>query len=58
MVDIEREPGAAEELVAKTGKRGIPYFVLGDGRWIRPYTPGRGFNHREMAELFGIDRPS
>lgn len=57
VVDIETIPEAAEELMAKTGRRGIPYFVLND-EWIRPYTPGRGFNSAEMSALFGVDRQS
>lgn len=52
-IDIERTPGAAEEVIAKTGKRAIPQFVL-DGKWIQPYKPGQGFLHDEMAALFGV----
>lgn len=52
-IDIEQIPGAADEVVRRTGKRAIPQFVL-DGRWIQPYTPGKGFKHQEMAELFGV----
>jgi mycoredoxin len=52
-VDIERTPGAAEKLIAHTGKRAIPQFVL-DGKWIQPYKPGQGFLHDEMATLFGV----
>lgn len=52
-IDIERTPGAAEEVIAKTGKRAIPQFVL-DGNWIQPYKPGQGFLHDEMAALFGV----
>jgi mycoredoxin len=55
-INIETTPGAAEEIIAKTGKRGIPQFVL-DGKWIQPYKPGQGFLHDEMAELFGIALP-
>jgi hypothetical protein len=40
-------------VIAKTGKRAIPQFVL-DGKWIQPYKPGRGFLHDEMSELFGV----
>ena len=53
-IDIERTPGAAEEVIRNTGKRAIPQFVL-DGRWIQPYRPGRGFLHAEMAQLFGVN---
>lgn len=52
-VNIDEVPGAAEEVVRNTGKRAIPQFVV-NGRWVQPYTPGKGFNHEEMAGLFGI----
>ena len=52
-IDIETTPGAADEVIAKTGKRAIPQFVL-DGKWIQPYKPGQGFLYDEMAELFGV----
>jgi mycoredoxin len=52
-IDIERTPGAADELIARIGKRAIPQFVL-NGKWIQPYKPGQGFLHDEMAELFGV----
>lgn len=52
-VDIERTPGAAEEVIRQTGKRAIPQFVL-DGRWVQPYRPGRGFLYDEMSELLGV----
>ncbi|HEY4356673.1 MAG TPA: glutaredoxin family protein [Acidobacteriaceae bacterium] len=52
-VNIECEPGAAQEVIAQTGKRAIPQFVL-DGKWIQPYRPGRGFLYEEMSELFGV----
>jgi len=52
-IDIESVPGAADEVIARTGKRGIPQFVV-DGKWIQPYKPGQGFLHDEMAELFGV----
>ncbi len=52
-IDIERTPGAADEVEANVGKRAIPQFVL-DGKWIQPYRPGRGFLHEEMSALFGV----
>ncbi len=52
-VDIERTPGAAEEVLRNVGKRAIPQFVI-DGKWIQPYRPGEGFLHEEMAELLGV----
>lgn len=52
-IDIETTPGAAQEVVARTGKRAIPQFVI-DGRWVQPYQPQQGFLYEEMAELLGI----
>jgi glutaredoxin len=52
-INIEKTPGAAEQVIAQTGKRAIPQFVL-DGKWIQPYKPGRGFLHAEMSALFGV----
>ena len=52
-IDIDSTPGAADEVVAHTGKRAIPQFVL-DGRWIQPYRPGLGFLHDEMSALFNV----
>ncbi|MDE1162597.1 MAG: glutaredoxin domain-containing protein [Acidobacteriaceae bacterium] len=52
-IDIETTPGAADEVIAQTGKRGIPQFVI-DGKWVQPYRPGQGFLHEEMSELFGV----
>jgi len=56
-IDIERTPGAAEQVIHHTGKRAIPQFVL-DGKWIQPYKPGKGFLHAEMSELFGVSQPT
>ena len=55
-VDIETIPGAADLVIANTGKRAIPQFVL-DGKWIQPYKPGEGFLYDEMSELFGVTQP-
>ncbi len=52
-INIEEAPGAAEEVVRRTGKRAIPQFVV-NGEWIQPYVPGQGFKYQEMAELFGV----
>jgi glutaredoxin len=52
-VDIESTPGAAEEVIRQTGKRGIPQFVL-NGTWVQPYRPGEGFLYEEMRELLGV----
>ncbi len=53
-INIEEVPGAAEEVILRTGKRAIPQFVL-NGEWIQPYVPGRGFKFKEMAELFEVE---
>ncbi len=52
-IDIESTPGAAEEVVRRTGKRAIPQFVI-DGEWVQPYQPGRGFLYEEMSIRLGI----
>ena len=52
-IDIENTPGAADLVIANTGKRVIPQFVI-DGKWVQPYKPGRGFLYEEMSELFGV----
>ena len=52
-IDIERTPGAADEVMRNVGKRAIPQFVV-DGKWVQPYKPGRGFLHEEMEKLFGV----
>ena len=54
-IDIERVPGAADEVIDNVGKRAIPQFVI-DGKWVQPYRPGRGFLHDEMSDLFGVAR--
>ena len=55
-IDIERTPGAADEVIRNTGKRAIPQFVI-NGQWVQPYRPGEGFLYQEMAELLGVERP-
>jgi len=55
-VDIETTPGAAEEIIRRTGKRAIPQFVI-DGQWVQPYVPGEGFLYEEMSKLLGIKEP-
>jgi len=55
-INIEETPGAAEEVIQRTGKRAIPQFVV-NGAWVQPYTPGEGFKYDEMGELFGISQP-
>jgi glutaredoxin len=55
-IDIENTPGAADEVVKRTGKRAIPQFVI-DGEWIQPYRPGEGFLYEEMAHRLGVKEP-
>lgn len=55
-IDIETTPGAAEEVIARTGKRAIPQFVI-DGEWVQPYRPGEGFLYEEMAEKLNLPKP-
>ncbi len=54
-IDIERTPGAADEVLRNVGKRAIPQFVI-DGKWVQPYKPGRGFLYEEMSTLLGVAR--
>ena len=55
-IDIERTPGAAQEVIRRTGKRAIPQLVI-DGEWVQPYSPGEGFLFDEMSERLGITPP-
>jgi mycoredoxin len=52
-IDIEHTPGAAQEIIQRTGKRAIPQFVI-DGQWVQPYRPGDGFLYEEMSRLLGV----
>ena len=52
-IDIESTPGAADEVVKRTGKRAIPQFVI-DGEWVQPYRQGEGFLYDEMAKRLGV----
>ena len=54
-IDIEITPGAAEEVIRRTGKRSIPQFVI-DGEWIQPYSPREGFLYEKMAKRLGIQQ--
>jgi mycoredoxin len=55
-IDVETTPGAAEEVIRRTGKRSIPQFVI-DGEWVQPYEPGKGFLYNEMSRRLGIKKP-
>ena len=54
VIEIDKTPGAAEELETRTGKRGIPYFVIDDKKWVRAYIPKQGFDRQGMKELLGL----
>jgi mycoredoxin len=55
-IDIENTPGAADEVIKRTGKRAIPQFVI-DGEWVQPYRLGEGFLYEEMAKRLGVKEP-
>jgi glutaredoxin len=55
-VDITTTPGAADEIVKRTGKRAIPQFVI-DGEWVQPYDPRNGFLYEEMSKRLGVKAP-
>ena len=55
-IDIETTPGAADEVVKRTGKRAIPQFVI-DGEWVQPYRLGEGFLYEEMSQRLGVKEP-
>ena len=52
-IDIESTPGAAEEVVARTGKRAIPQFVI-DGEWVQPYREGEDFSMRRCPNGWAL----
>ena len=54
VIDIEKTPGAADDLLRHVGKKAIPQFVI-DGKWVQPYRPGEGFLYDEMSSLLGVD---
>ncbi len=47
-VDIETVPGAAERLETETGKRAIPFVLVGGKRWVRGY-------HKELPQRLDGD---
>jgi glutaredoxin len=52
-INIQTTPGAAQEVITRTGKRAIPQFVI-DGVWVQPYRPGEGFLYEEMSQRLGV----
>jgi len=55
LIEIDKVAGAAELLEEKTGKRGIPYFVLDNEIWVRAYIPKQGFDRQGMIKLLSLD---
>ena len=55
LIEIDRDADAARHLEERTGKRGVPYVVLDDERWVRAYIPRQGFDRAGMTELLGLD---
>jgi glutaredoxin 3 len=49
-IDIDHQPEAAAELLAATGKRGIPYMRVGE-RWFKGYPLDAGAFRRLLDEL-------
>ena len=47
-VDIETVPGAAERLETETGKRAVPFILVGGKTWVRGY-------HRELPQRLDPD---
>ena len=41
-INIEDNPEWAKKLEEKTGKRGVPYFII-DDEWVQGYEPGKSF---------------
>ena len=54
LIEIDRDEAAARELEDRSGKRGIPYFVLDDREWVRAYIPKRGFDREGMKKILGL----
>ena len=54
-INIETTPGAADEVVKRTGKRAIPQFVI-DGEWVQPYRPGRRVPLRRDGKALGVEQ--
>jgi mycoredoxin len=54
-IDVEANPAASDEVLARVGKRAIPQLVI-DGEWFQPYTPGQGLLIDELHRRLGIPR--
>ncbi len=52
-INIEATPGAADEVIKRTGKRAIPQFVI-DGEWVQPYRPGEGFLYEKWPSAWEL----
>lgn len=55
VVDVDRDPGASDEVVRHVGKRAIPQMVI-DGEWFQPYKPGEGLLLEELQQRLGLPR--
>ena len=54
-IDVDSNPAAAAEVIARVGKRAVPQLVI-DGEWFQPYKPGRGLLVEELHQRLGIPR--
>jgi glutaredoxin len=54
-INVDRDPGASDEVMRHVGKRAIPQLVI-DGEWFQPYRPGRGLLIDELRQRLGIAR--
>lgn len=55
LIEIDRDPGAAEDLQRATGRRAVPVLRIGE-EWFEAWDRSRGFRFRETAERLGIPR--
>ena len=55
-IDIDRDPAAEAELLARVGKRAVPQMVI-DGEWFQPYRTGAGLLLDELHRRLGLPKP-
>ena len=53
-IDISKDPAAGDLLEEKTGKRGVPYFLINDEEWWRAYTPREPFDPALIKNKLGL----
>jgi mycoredoxin len=53
-INIDKDPSAEKELLARVGKRAIPQMVI-DGAWFQPYRPGQGLLYDELRQRLGLN---